>query len=110
MNEWSTWQKFPDPMQKGILHAPFGPGVYELRDSRTKEMIIRGKGKNCAFRMSSLLPRPLGQGTRKNSKKKEFVKNNLSIMEYRVFACSSDSEAIQLERKLNAEQPCLFPT
>ena len=31
-NKWSGWLAFPDPEEDGYLFAPFGPGVYELRN------------------------------------------------------------------------------
>lgn len=73
MEHWSDWSKFPDPTKKDFLCAPYGPGVYELRRSDTKELILRGEGKNCAARMTSLLPLPLGQGTRDNEAKRVYV-------------------------------------
>lgn len=30
-NAWSQWLPFPDPSQKGVICAPFGPGVYQLK-------------------------------------------------------------------------------
>ncbi len=72
-NRWSKWKPFPDPRKKEFIKAPFGPGVYELRRKDTKELILRGKGKNCAYRMISLLPLPYGQGTRHNEEKGSFL-------------------------------------
>ena len=110
MNGWSDWLPFPNPQSNGILCAPFGPGVYELRRSDTKQCVLRGKGKNCAYRMTSLLPPPLGQGTRKNNKKRNYVLKNLDLIEYRYFPCTTDEEALELETRLNSEDPCFFKT
>ena len=110
MDAWSKWLPFPDPRNLDYISAPFGPGVYELRRSDTKKCIIRGKGKNCALRMSSLLPPPLGQGTRKNENKRNYTLKHIKKIEYRCCACSTDKAAKSLESKLNKEKPCLFPT
>lgn len=110
MHDWSDWLPFPNPQSKGILRAPFGPGVYELRRSDTKKCVLRGKGKNCAYRMTSLLPPPLGQGTRNNEEKRNYVLENLDLIEYRYCPCTTDEEALELEAQLNRKDPCLFQT
>ena len=53
---------FRDPGSFGELSAPFGPGVYELRNRKTGELVLFGMSKNVAYRMSSLLPQPDGGG------------------------------------------------
>lgn len=58
---WTEWLPFPDPRKLMFIVAPFGPGVYEVKRVDTNELILRGSGKNCAYRMSSLLPIPWGQ-------------------------------------------------
>lgn len=39
---WQEWRPFPDPTRGDYLFAPFGAGVYWLRDSVTKEDIYIG--------------------------------------------------------------------
>ena len=68
MMKWSRWVPFPDPQSGGFLKAPFGLGVYELRDRETGNLILYGMSKNVSTRMSSLLPNPPGTGTRKHEK------------------------------------------
>ncbi|WP_444956937.1 hypothetical protein [Microbulbifer sp. ZKSA002] len=110
MNEWTGWKPFPDPRKNDLLIAPFGPGVYELRNKKTDELILFGSGKNCAFRMSSLLPKPFGCGTRKNAKKREYVLEQLLNIEYKVLACDDIETARKQEKKLKEERSYLFPT
>lgn len=98
--EWQDWLPFPDPNKGMYLSAPFGPGVYQLRNIASGELILFGTGKNCASRMSSLLPPPLGTGTRKNSRKREYVAKNIDVIEYRCAAFSSVSDAKEFERQL----------
>ena len=102
MPKWSPWRPFPDPRKHGILIAPFGPGVYELRRRDTGKLVLFGRGRNVASRVSSLLPIPLGTGTRNNAKKRAYVKRNLSRIEYRTRACATDDESKTEERKLKA--------
>jgi hypothetical protein len=110
MPSWSDWTPFPDPRENDYLYAPFGPGVYELRRVDTKQLVLRGKGQNCAYRMTSLLPAPFGQGTRKNISKREYVLANLKQIEYRTCSCETKGDAKRLEAKLNRDDPGLFPT
>lgn len=93
MFDWSEWRAFPDPRSGGYLYAPFGPGVYELRNKTTNEFVLFGKSVHVAKRMASLLPAPLGSGTRNNSPKREYVLAHLPDIEYRTKACSSHDEA-----------------
>ena len=83
--EWTDWLKFPNPKKGEYLYAPLGSGVYQLR-LKSGKLILFGKGKNLAYRMSSLLPAPLGAGTRNNEEKRNYVKEHLEEIEYRTLA------------------------
>ena len=107
---WSDWLPFPDPRTGDMLVAPYGAGVYELHNRKTNEFVLRGMGANCAYRMSSILPKPLGQGTRNNADKRLYVLTHLSDVDYRCVACASVAEAKKLEMVRKKEQPCLFNT
>ena len=100
---WSRWLVFPDPDDGGYLSAPFGPGVYELRNRRTGEMVLVGESKNVAYRMSSLFPAPSGTGGRSNADKRKYVLSNLRDIEYRTMACKSKEEASRAENALRRE-------
>lgn len=97
---WSDWAKFPDPRLCGYLHAPFGFGVYQLRNVSSSEYILFGSGNNLAVRMSSLLPKPLGQGTRNNEAKRLYVLENLNNIEYRTVALKTKPEMISCEKEI----------
>ena len=107
--KWSRWAPFPDPRQRGILRAPIGPGVYELRRRDTRERVLVGSGKVVAYRMSSLLPAPLGQGTRRSSRKRAYVLQNLAVLDYRCCPCSTRKDASMLERRLRQSETYLHP-
>jgi hypothetical protein len=97
---WSEWRPFPDPRQGDYLHAPFGPGVYELRHRASGELILFVQGGNIAYRMTSLLPKPLGQGHWSNQAKRDYVQEHLDDIEYRTLACVDIEEAKQVESAL----------
>jgi len=101
---WSEWCKFPDPRQRGMLTAPFGPGCYELRHSGSGKLILFGTGGNVAFRMTSLLPEPLGKGTRNNETKRTYVLQHIENVEYRTLACANCEDAMAREEELKANK------
>ncbi len=107
---WSPWRTFPDPREQAYLYAPFGPGVYELRNSQTGELVLFGRGQNLAYRMTSLLPKPYGAGTRNNADKRKFVLEHLANIEYRTIACTSYTQAKEKERELRTTNDYIFPT
>lgn len=97
---WSEWKPFPNPEKLEYINAPIGLGVYQLKNKKTGEYVLFGNGKNIAHRMTSLLPKPLGQGTRKNEEKREYVLNNIHNIEYRTVACTNEIEAKKIEDEL----------
>ena len=110
LNRWSRWRSFPDPKTGGYLSAPFGPGVYQLRNRKTRELVLFGESKNVAHRMSSLLPQPHGASGRNNEQKKEYVLVNLDNIVYRAKACGSEDEARNEERSMRVKGSHIFKT
>lgn len=98
MAVWSPWRLFPDPSDRGMLVAPFGPGCYELRVG--EQLLLYGRGKNVASRMSSLLPAPSGCGGRMNKHKRKAVSESLGKVEYRTLACKDGATAWAEEMKM----------
>jgi hypothetical protein len=60
--------------------------------------------------MTSILPSPFGSGTRNNTKKRDFVLENIDAVEYRTVACVSREEAAMIERQFLASHKYIFPT
>lgn len=98
-SNWSDWHIFPTP-KNSFFHVPFYAGVYQLRDVQTGEYILFGSSKHTAYRMSSLLPKPDGCGTRNNIKKQEYLRNHLDSIEYRTISFTTIDEAKSFENKL----------
>lgn len=109
-SNWSEWMKFPDPRKGEYLYAPYGCGVYQLRNFETREKILFGRGKHLAQRISSLLPSPYGCGTRKNSKKRLYVFEKLNKIEYRTISFTNENEAKAFERVLKQSKKHIFNT
>lgn len=100
LKNWSEWKNFPDPQKCEYLIAPFGPGCYELRNRKTNEKVLYGKGANLASRMTSLLPKPFGCGTRNNKEKRTYVLANIQWIEYRTSAFGTVAEAKECENRM----------
>lgn len=83
--------------------------MYELRHHSTHELILVGYSKNVAYRMTSLLPEPLGRGNRNNVAKRDYVLRHIDDIEYRTLACASASEAKSIEKLLLQTYKYQFP-
>ena len=95
INDWSDWRPFPDPREGGVLVAPFGPGCYKLKHG--DKLLLFGMGGHVASRMTSLLPAPLGKGTRNNSAKRQYLLEHLPEIQYQTLACVDRAAARKAE-------------
>jgi hypothetical protein len=109
-SEWSEWNKFPDPRICDYIYAPFGSGVYQLKNIRTGKYVLFGMGKHLAQRMTSLLPHPLGTNTRNNENKRRYILENIEDIEYRTICFMHESEAKQFEREVKYSESYIFNT
>ena len=107
---WSDWKSFPDPRKGEYLYAPLGSGVYQLRNKKTDEFVLYGTSKNLAYRMTSLLPKPFGTGTRNNEDKRNYVLNNLQNIEYRTISFIDNNDAKLFEYYIKSVEQYLFNT
>ena len=107
---WSDWKSFPDPRKGEYLNAPFGSGVYQLRNKKTNEFVLYGTSKNLAYRMTSLLPAPLGAGTRNNKNKPNYILNNIQDIEYRTISFMDNIDAERFESYIKHVEIYLFNT
>lgn len=97
---WSEWRYFPDPRKGNLLVAPYGFGLYQLKNFVTDKYILFGVGKNCAYRMSSLLPKPYGQGTRNNETKREYVFKHIKNIRYRTISFLNNENMNSIEKEI----------
>lgn len=94
-----------------MLLAPIGAGCYELRRKDTGEKVLFGASAHVAARMSSLLPKGIGAGGRRNTRKRDYVLKHLAQIEYRTIACDTGPYAFRVEKGFNPKHgPYLFPT
>jgi hypothetical protein len=109
MSPFTQYRPFPNPRKAEYLHAPFGPGLYDLRRVSTKKPVLFGIGGNCAKRMTSLLPSDKGgSGSRNNSRKRNYVARHRNDIEYRTCALRTKEEAAELERTIKRELGHLY--
>jgi hypothetical protein len=106
--KWTKFSPFPSPVKNGYLYAPFGEGVYELKNVKTKELVYVGEGKNTAWRMSSLLPHPQGASGRNNLPLTNYIFKNLQNIHYRTLACINKATAKQIQDQMIANNKYFF--
>lgn len=107
-NQWSQWLPFPDPKNRGILWAPFGPGVYQLRNKKTNKFVLFGQGKNVSERMTSLLPNQVNSNKRRSEVKKRYVHENLRDIEYRTIALDDKDDAVDFEKYVKQQEKYIY--
>lgn len=105
---WTEFSPFPSLKRQEYLYAPFGAGVYELKNVKTNELVYVGEGGHAAWRMTSLLPSPYGKGTRNNAKLRQYVFDNLSDMHYRTLACKDKATAKRIQDEMIDNNNYLF--
>jgi hypothetical protein len=54
MQTWTSWKRFPDSHRGGLVEAPIGPGVYEVRHVETGEVIAFGHSGSVANAIGEL--------------------------------------------------------
>lgn len=110
MQTWSEWKQMPSPEDCRNIVGPTGPGVYQIRNKVSKQLIQFGIGIECQDRMRSLYPKLYGVGTRNNEDKRNHVLNNWQLLEYRTMATVTKAEAALIERELKSKRNHLFNT
>ncbi len=105
MPDWSKWLPFAGPRAHGIISAPFGPGVYEVRHaSGSRQLVLFGIGGHVAWRFTSLLPAKYGKGTRNNKDRRNHCLAHIADLEYHTIATTTRGEAAKIERKTKIER------
>ena len=86
-----------------MLARRLEPGCYELRRGESGKLVLFGVGGHVAKRMSSLLPKPLGTGTRNNAPKRAYCLEHIADLEYRTLPCTTRKDAAEQEKIMKAE-------
>ncbi len=108
--KWTNWIQMPSPSNCRNIRGPGGPGVYQIRNKATEQLIQFGIGIRCQARMQSLFPAPYGSGTRNNSSKRDYILQNWQNLEYRFVATDTKAHAKYIEDNLKAQNNHLFNT
>jgi hypothetical protein len=105
---WTSWIKFPSPQYLREIKGPKGPGIYQVKNVKTDELILFGIGGHCQDRMQSLMPAPYGSGTRNASDKRDYIFENYENLVYRYFATKTREDAANIERGLKSQKNHMF--
>src|SRR5437879_2424280 len=98
--KWSNWRPFCPPEDLKNLTVSEGPGVYQLKNRVTGELVLFGIAGCLDERMKSLMPSPYGSGTRKNAEKREYVIQNWQEIDFRVRLTDTREEAGRIEKQI----------
>jgi hypothetical protein len=91
MQTWTSWKRFPDAHSGGLVEAPIGPGVYEVRHVDTGEVIAFGHSGSVANAIGELkINGKAGVWAKLFHRSASIPVNDL---EYRTVATASRSEA-----------------
>ena len=107
---WTIWQPICAPEYCRQIQGPDGPGVYQLRNKKTKQLVLFGIGVACRQRMKSLFPAPYGTGKRNNSEKRDYVFKQWRQIEYRTCATNTRADAKAIEDEIKAQRNHIFNT
>jgi len=119
-NKKNEWLSIPNPIElkttlykvfMEILEHPMNPVLYQVRNSLTKENVLFGIGTRAAERLGSLLPKENGgRGIRNNTSKREYIRDHLENIEFRVTYFDSIEDAKVAERSLKLQDSHIFNT
>ena len=90
VSSWGLWRPFPNHETGGSIEAPIGPGVYEVRNADTGELIAFGPANSVAQALSKLTQPASGFRSLFARKPRAHRSGDL---EYRTFSASSTGEA-----------------
>lgn len=89
---WSGWKRFPDAQRGGVVEAPIGPGVYEVRHTLTGRVVAFGHAGNVANAITDL---KVNGGISPFARLfgRQPLVSQVSDLEYRTYAAASRAEA-----------------
>ncbi|MFA6265713.1 MAG: hypothetical protein WC670_08375 [Pseudolabrys sp.] len=89
---WSAWKRFPDAQTGGVVEAPIGPGVYEVRHTMTGRVVAFGPAGNVANAISELKVNGGVSALARFFGKAPLV-SRVNDLEYRTYATASRADA-----------------
>jgi hypothetical protein len=92
VQSWSGWKRFPDAHGGGLVEAPIGPGVYEVRHTLTGQVVAFGHARNVANAIGDLKVNG-GVGTFARLFGRAPLVSKVNDLEYRTYAAASRAEA-----------------
>lgn len=99
MQTWTSWKRFPDAQSGGLVEAPIGPGVYEVRHTLTGRVVAFGHAKNVAQALTELKLNG-GVGAFARLLRRQPLVSRVNDLEYRTCSASTRSEARNTAQRL----------
>jgi hypothetical protein len=96
---WSSWKRFPDAEIGGLIEAPIGPGVYEVRHTLTGRLVAFGHTGNVANTISELKLERGGNVFTRMFRPVPLT-SRVADLEYRTCAAASRAEAKTTAQRL----------
>jgi hypothetical protein len=62
MKDWTKWKPMPSPDNCRKIEGPKGPGVYQIKNKKTNQLIQFGIGIECQKRMKSFFRKKKQRG------------------------------------------------
>ncbi len=92
VQSWSGWKRFPDAQRGGVVEAPIGPGVYEVRHTVSGRVVAFGHARNVANAITDL---KVNGGVSPFARLfgRQPLVSQVSELEYRTYAAASRAEA-----------------
>jgi len=104
---FTPWKPFPDSQRGGVIEAPIGPGVYEVRRISNGELVAFGYSAKVAHDLSRLRPNSAAP-----SWMRRLVRHASDVapneLEYRTSATGTKSQAKALARGLLGRRQIQF--
>jgi hypothetical protein len=104
---FTAWKQFPDSQRGGVVEAPIGPGVYEVRLIANSEPVAFGYSKRVAQDLSRLRPNTTAPSwMRRLMRDAEGL--TPSELEYRTCAAATLDEAKSIARGMLGRRQIQF--
>jgi hypothetical protein len=104
---WTPWKAFPDAQRGGVIEAPVGPGVYEVRKIANGEMIAFGYSGKVAYELSRMRPSPAAPSWMRQLMRNA-MQHSPSDLEYRTCPAATKDGAKAMARGLLGRRQAFF--